>query len=460
MSDPTPQVVLRLGTHAEKDYIEKLAALLDGIILGANLLEATPGATSSLLLTLCGAKNAGRYYIDPMTYAFGELADRQSGKPWKDLDWLKSEQLLKGKGKQGKTVRDFKRSYRLLADQLGSPFAAAIANSRAISVSDLSADETIRSVATATTQYQLTRVRAEFEKDDEFKSYASNIPSPAAVLAPYFFCEQPHRDDWLSANLRLTAATVNAASATPVHAVVCSDVSALTDKTFMARLARELPATGVTGAWLWFSTLFEDEADVDTLQALRRLVESLAKSKLAVYNMHGGYFSLALSKYGMSGVSHGVGYGEQKDVIPVIGQSVPTVRYYLPALHRRLGVPDIERCFDALGIRTATDFHERVCDCPVCKGIVVEELRDFSLFGESQPSATSGLRRVQTPAAAKRCRFHYLICRVRERDRIGALSVADIQAMWANSANTWGRQRSLLESAQHLGRWSAALAQP
>ena len=45
----------------------------------------------------------------------------------------------------------------------------------------------------------------------------------------------------------------------------------------------------------------------------------------------------------MSGISHGVGYGEQKDVIPVIGQSTPTVCYYLPDLKRRLGVPQIER---------------------------------------------------------------------------------------------------------------------
>lgn len=52
-----PELVLRLGTHAEKDYVEKLAAMLDGIIIGTNLLEATPGATSSLILSLCGAND-------------------------------------------------------------------------------------------------------------------------------------------------------------------------------------------------------------------------------------------------------------------------------------------------------------------------------------------------------------------------------------------------------------------
>ena len=93
--------------------------------------------------------------------------------------------------------------------------------------------------------------------------------------------------------------------------------------------------------------------------------------------MHGGYFSLALCKYGLTGISHGVGYGEQKDVVPVIGQATPTVRYYLPDVHKRFGVPDIQRGFDALDIRTPLDFHRKVCGCVICKGVVSSHCASF-----------------------------------------------------------------------------------
>ena len=128
----------------------------------------------------------------------------------------------------------------------------------------------------------------------------------------------------------------------------------------------------------------------------------------------------------MSGVSHGIGYGEQKNVVPIIGQSIPMVRYYLPPMARRLGVPDIELTFNVLGIHNPNDFHQKVCDCAVCKGIVASSLDEFSAFGDMHFSRSSSKRRAQTPAAAQRCRFHFLLARLRERDEVCTLDLADI----------------------------------
>ncbi len=461
MSPSAPELILRLGTHAEKDYIEKFAPMLDGIIIGANLLEATPGATASLLVRLCGKKGDCAYYLDPMTYAYGEYVDPATGSLRKDLDWIKSEQIVKGQGKKKKagkkTAKDFKRSYRSLVEYYSEPFTSAVKNSLAVSVEGLNTAGVAASVAKATLEYQLTRVRREFEEDEEFKDYADRVPDPAAVFAPYFYCEPSRADAWLSTNIRLVEEAVKVGSPIPLHAIVCADESALRNQAFLARVRNEIPKSGVNGVWLWFSGFYEDDATLPELTALKELVQALGEAGLEVFNMHGGYFSLALSKHGLKGISHGVGYGEQKDVVPVIGQGIPTVRYYLPALHKRLGVAEIERCFDALGIRTPADFYAKVCDCPVCRGIVVNDLREFQAFGETQPSASSGLRLVQTPAAAKRCRFHFLISRVRERDRIGPMSISAIQQMWDNASNSWGKQAVIANSAKHLPKWRAAL---
>jgi hypothetical protein len=45
---PPSTVTIRLGSHSEKEYLLKTANLFKGVIVGANLLEMTPGATVSL----------------------------------------------------------------------------------------------------------------------------------------------------------------------------------------------------------------------------------------------------------------------------------------------------------------------------------------------------------------------------------------------------------------------------
>jgi len=229
-------------------------------------------------------------------------------------------------------------------------------------------------------------------------------------------------------------------------------------------------STGIAGVWLWFSKLNEDEPteanviDVAStvscrrLCALRKLVAKLSENT-EVYNMHGGFFSLALSRFGMKGISHGVGYGEQKDVVPVIGQAIPVVRYYLPNINRRLGVPDIERCFRSLGIETPNDFYENICDCAICKGVVNRHVNQFRLFGEMNPPKPDKKRGTQKPDAAKRCRFHFLLTRIRERDRVKTATVNDIASFLTDANNRWSAQRTVQRYCSHLEAWKAALSE-
>ena len=455
MPDARPQVILRLGTHAEKEYVERIAQFLDGLILGANLVESTPGATASLLIALCGARKELQYYIDPMTYAFGTYVDRGSVTR-DDLDWIKSDQKVKG-GKEGETQRAFKRSYKKLAlNEYGGEFATALNSSKALSPAQFGPTLDLRPLTSSVLEYQLGRIRREFENDPEYREYADQVPQPAALIAPYFYCEPSAANDWLTINLRFASAAVAHGSTLPKHAIICADARQLRDPAFIARLRAEIPPTGVKGVWLWFSRLVEDDAETSDLRVLRSLIADLSAAGLKVYNLHGGYFSLALSKFGLAGISHGVGYGEQKDVVPVIGQAIPTVRFYLPAVHRRLGVPQIERAFPAMGVVTAADFYEKVCDCAVCKGIVVNSAADFRLFGETQLSASQESE-IQTPQAAKRCRFHFLINRIKERDTIAGMSVADIQRQFDEARSGWGAQPTLQRDTAHLMRWRAAL---
>lgn len=455
MAGERPLVVVRLGSHAEKEYVLKLAPFLDGVIVGANLFEATPGATASLLLKTAGK---AQVYLDPMTYAFGAYEDPTTRRVRTDLDWIKSDQTrTDGSGKK-KTIREFKRSYRLLAEALGWPLSEAVAKSRAVSAEKFEDPLKTTSFCKRVIDYQLERISREFTDEEELKEFADQVPEPSAVFAPYFYIEPSNTRPWLDANLALVRASKDFGADVPVHAVVCADVAHLKDAAFSARLLSDLPATGVAGVWLWFSGFFEEAAPKEDLVAYQRLVVELSK-RIEVYAMHGGFLSLALSKYGMRGVSHGVGYGEQKDVVPVIGQSTPTVRYYLPPLSRRLGIPEIERAFGALGVKTPKDFHEKVCGCAVCKGVVDGSLAQFAAFGEMHRSRASAKRSAQTPAAAKRCRFHFLLSRIREKDDVHRLPLGELVKRLEEAQGTWGKQPTLSRFSEHLGRWSAVLTQ-
>jgi len=430
-----PKVIIRMGSHAEKDYIEKTARYLDGIIVGANLFEATPGATATLL----GKRLNKPYYIDPMTYAYG-----------RNLDLIKSP--------QGKTRElDFKRSYKNLSEKLSQPFTSALRKNSRVTPKDFEGGLKTEKCCQAVMEYQLNRIKEKFDEDPEYKEYASDIPNPAAIYAPYFYIEPNNHDAWLDLVLLLAGVSAGLKYDVPVHAIICTDQPMLDYPNFLSKLKSELPRTGVEGVWFWFSDFDELTSDVERLKAFRSLVEDVSK-EIKVYNLHGGYFSLSLCKYGLSGVSHGVGYGEQKSVVPVVGAATPTVRYHLPDFHKRLGVPAIQRCFDSLGIKTPDDFHEKICGCVVCKGVVSKDLAEFRLFGDMAYSTPISKRLAQTPAAAKRCRFHFLMNRIRERDELKEKNVEGILAELDAVEEKWSGQVSVKDDMTHLSRWRQALA--
>lgn len=440
MTQVDPKLIIRLGSHAEKDYLEKTARLIDGVIVAANLVEATPGATASLLNKYGGKKYGTVYYIDPMTYGYAQ-----------DLDLLKSERKVKKK-----PVFDFKRSYRGLSEQFGGMLAQVVKKDKRLTRRDLTTDSAVETLCESVANYQMNRIGGEFAKDPEYASFAASISRPAAILTPYFYAGGRNAMRWLELVPRLARATAALDLEIPVHAVVFADEQLLYDDEAMELLKTDLPGTGVEGVWLWFSSLNEHVAEVEQLVALRDLASDLANT-MQVNTMHGGYYSLALSRIGLSGLSHGIGYGEQKDVAPVQGQSTPTVRYYLPNVKKRLGVPQIERTFRNIGVTNVAEFHKQICDCVVCKGVVRSSLREFSAFGDLHYSSPSSQRKSQTPAAAKRCRFHFMLNRIRERDKVRQQSIEDIVAELEEAARKWCRQPSIANDADHLHRWREAL---
>ena len=442
-----------MGSHSEKEYIEKTVKHFDGIMVGANLLQISPGATASLLFKLHGASKRP-YYVDPMTYAFGSYYDPETNKVRDDLDWIKS--IQKVVGKKGVTERKFKGSYRKLAESFGPPFSTALDRGSAIGENDFD-DKLIDLACKSVLEFQAESLRDVFRKDPQTADIADQLPQPEALFAPYFYIEPNRAKELIDLNNRLARAATKQGHARPIHVVICGHLQLLTDKKLATPVVENLLQCKPAGVWLWFSRFDERYQEREELFALRWWVEQLADS-IPVYNMHGGYFSVALSKFGMAGTAHGVGYGEQKDVVPVIGQSTPTVQYYVRALHSKYSVLQIQRSFSRLGIKTPADFFERICDCSICKGIIAEDLNEFSQFGEIHYSTPKSKRAAQTPAAAKRCRYHFLLNRIKERDFVASSSLETITTNLLQSADLWAKTVAVGTVFQHLRTWAEVLS--
>jgi hypothetical protein len=450
MPEPVPKVFLRFGSHSEKQYVIKTAKLFDGVIVGANLLESTPGATVSFAMNILG-RFKREFAIDPMTYTFGM-----------DLRYIQSETIDRASGKPGKKKTGLKRSFAALAQRFGQPLSdVVLRENRPVKPSDFTSP-LIDALSRSVLDYQATRMRSYGESDPQLKELADHLIPPSFLFAPYFYVRfEGNRTGWRAwhdLNLALAESFAGIESDMPRHSVLCIDASILSARAELLEIANGYIGTGCQACWLWISNFVEQFAGVDEIRNLVELCHRFRDAGIELYNLHGGFLSVLLSKHGMTGLSHGVGYGESKDVIPVIGVIVPTVNYHLPPVHVRAPMLDLERAFPGLHIRSAEDFKRKVCDCTVCKGILRGDLNNTHEFGDTVIKV-GNTKESQTADSAKKCRFHFLLARKKEVERVSMSSLADVKKDLLDSYREYSSLPQFLAlqgKAEHLRTWASA----
>jgi hypothetical protein len=397
---PSSEVHIRLGSHAEKDYLLKTAKLFTGVIVGANLLEMTPGATVSLAWKF--ARMERQFAIDPMTYVFAL-----------DPNYITSDTKDR---KSGQPIRDMKKSFQSLCREFGGIFKEEVlAYRRSLCPSDINSKELQAELCSCVLKYQLSRMNAFCEADPQLKEIGADTV-PSFVFSPYFYIPGDNEEnsvEWERLNLGLIRQFGKLASPVPKHAILCFSRRILKDRNRLLAMIGALVNSGCDAAWYWVSNFREEDVTPSELNNLAAFVETSAKQGLELRNMHGGFLSALMSKRGLSGFSHGIGYGESKDVFPVSAGALPTVSYHYLPLHTKSSVLDVERAFSTLGITDAETFHKLVCDCSICKGTLKGNLTNFRKFGE-MILKPNNRKESQTPDSAKRCRFHFLLARKKE----------------------------------------------
>jgi len=412
----SPQYLLRMGSHAERFYLEWASTIYDAMILNANLVEGTPAACLSLVETLVDKP----YIIDPISHAFAL-----------PVGYLQSTRVNKTTGKEITTT---KRTFQRLAERYGEPFAGAV-GTRPLTPDDFADTTTRENAVERILTYQ--RDRLEEEQPDSGPLRGSSVGvRPRLLIIPYFFIDQART--WVPTNLALVNDAVQLRLELPSYAMVLVNRTLLQDLDMLKTVAQEYCNTGADGFFVWVSDQVEQAMGRLEVSNFVQFVRMLCSDGRPIYNMYGGYLSALLSTFGLTGFCHGIGYGEHRNVVPVLGGGVPPAKYYFPPLHRAFVFADIQPVVANL---STEQYYSDVCNCPVCQNVIGDNFQaNFQKYGETELKGTgkSGqLVYIQTSNSVRFCRGHYLVAGFIEIQQVRSTDIKSLISQLRSAEQTY-----------------------
>lgn len=424
--------VIRLGTHAEKDYLLKAYAWFDEVVLNANLVEGTSASLAIFLNELRG--KGKRYFIDPMTYAFA----------------LSPNLLMRQQGIQANRGY-LKRTFDGLAKRYGG-VVHQHAGERALEPTHFNSEADQAELCQNVLNYQKDRLNEAIRVSQDFLVTEVEPLQPAKLVAPYFHLSS--NMEWLELNIAFASKACQIEPETWV--VVCLDFLLLDSTRPLEDIVEKYKALPTQGYLLWITNFDEDRATEGQIQGLRRVLSKLSQGGTkSVVNMFGGYFSCLLAKDGLTGISHGLGYGERRNIEPVLGGGLPPAKYYLPPIHQHIRMDQFVTI--ARGLDDSS-FRRRICNCVVCQGLLTQGI-DFltQQYTNSTTKIVNGrYRQVATPQVYRLTRFHYLSNKNLEFRRCGEYTQAEILEE-LNSAYQQFRHELGTSFLMYLQTWGRAL---
>ena len=272
--------------------------MFDGLAFNANLVEGTPGASFALVHRL-GKYAPFPFIIDPMTHAFALPPH-----------YLHSEQMNR---QTGEPVRRLRRTFAGLSVQYGEPFAGQ-AGAHELTPESFRDPGMIRAVTEAVVEYQETTLQS--QASDDVTDVDIPPAQPLALIPPYFCVTSVEKEGWLPINQLFVETALRERSDYSVFAVICLDRKLLQEEASLESIIEAYANLDCDGYFVWVSNLPEIEAGSYEVRALLKLTKRLQSRGQDVFGYFSGILGLAL---GFTGVVHAVGYGERRDVVPVLG---------------------------------------------------------------------------------------------------------------------------------------------
>jgi hypothetical protein len=306
--------------HNVQRFFKDFKDAYDGVLIPLSIAISFPTGTYGFVRALCAKDKDKQYAIDPRTPLFQKAWDRTKVRP----------------------------PHVKMAEVLGEPFTTKGLDSR-IEAADFADAATIDRIAKSCVDFQV-KFRTREEDSRKLAKYKKllgveelgHLCEPLFIIPPYFQFSEID-DAWFAVSTRFTAATLALKPSVPVHPVIHFDAwSAIPD---WAHFASEQSKLGVKALWVYPNNFHEHVADKGSLTEYRNAVSALTAANIRVGTLHGGYFAILLSQFGLQSFCNGVGYGEWRDSGYHRGGTAD-IRIYVPKLHRFLGAPLVQSLID------------------------------------------------------------------------------------------------------------------
>lgn len=367
------KIHLRFGMHRDVQVIHDEKDRIDGLVIPAHIL-AHQAASTSVFVTSMHDKD---YVIDPMTFVF------QNAK----------EAHLNNTG-------GMRLSIRKLCDVYGDTLGERI---MALGAEDfLSSEDFVKSDALCdrVARFQLEKVgqaSATSGASKYLKRYSTTIAKqPRAVIPPYFRFTSVD-DEWYKLSLKCAIETSHNGSDVEIAPVICCAASLLDAaaiETIVSNYGR------FRRVFLWMDNYVQTSITSPIIGRVRSLIQSLHEVKVEIETLYGGYLMIMSALDGLSAISHGILYTQNKSTHLVPGSGGAPERYYIPAIHEFRSLSQTNLIIKK---------HPKlICDCPVCQEVLGGDPNRIILFGDD-------------PDLLRR---HFLHSRRREADDIGKSSAA------------------------------------
>ena len=378
--------VVRIRTSDDFNFMSP--ALMDEVMVNANLLEHLPDSTASAL-----RMTTLPYSIDPVLTRFQMPA------------WWRNE--------KGET----KRNYAHLGAAYVQGTSVQIAAGPLLET--VPTDNEWRVIASNVISYQRERLVQVHPQLVLFR----NELRPVRLLAPALVAFSPRED---RVNRILADAAVESAG-THVGLPVIVPADRLGDRAEVEQLLRSVPTDGISSYFLWTPDVSENRLmeDPDLLPALVRLVSLLANRGVPVGHLHGGYVVFALHDVGISAVVHHLGWVDRGEPAQQRGGGPRSCQTYVPGIRRTVRFDRAESLGRGLDGAAYTDHY---CSCNFCVGALDAGQHPLDLLLESQTIADRQGRERLTPTsrATTLNAFHYLHARRQEIEAFSRAAATDV----------------------------------
>lgn len=418
-----PKHILRYGTNAEQKYINKLKNHFDLLAINGNMLAFTPGAVASfLMMLLCKTSEVTGYFIDPITHAFQHDISK----------------IMSFSKKQNKYV--IKESVKKLMKSYGEPIDSVINSGVSITPKHFNSQECKETFCKNVIDFQLTTIVTQlidkgFMEYIEYSDYATNLTDklqPYFIIPPYFYLDSvtSNFNEWLSLNIDFIKIAKSNFRSHDIYAQLVISKDVLLSKKIRDQICEEYIASKPKGVLLWIDDFDEHEVSCDLLIGFCDVVRRFNNSRIKIYNLYGGFFSIILTgfiselDFELNGVGHALEYGESRRVVPV-GGGIPTNKYYYYPLHYRLDYRRATSLLNNFGYFSlpskegAKKYFKNICSCHLCKEVIQDDINNFSKFENTEfyEVVLRGIKQRRSYASQDTkeiCVMHYQLNKVKE----------------------------------------------